>query len=340
MDKKYYTASQAATIFGIKLSNECREVDKIHPALISEYYLNLIDRHSPQTDPIWQQVMPHDAELNDSELIEDGLGEITQSPTSRLIHRYADRAVLLTTGRCSTRCRFCFRKRAWRQGGELADISDSELEAAINYLNHNRQIREVLISGGDPLMLSNQRLATIIDAINGIGTVEVIRLASRIPVTMPQRIDHELIKLLAAAGNGWFITHFNHPHELTESSASVCRALINHGIPVLNQTVLLKGINDHADILEKLFSNLVKIKVKPHYLFHIDPVYGVWHFATGIKRGLEIMRELRPRLSSLATPTFAIDLPAGGGKVNLQPDYRSENGFTTIDGRVIEHPGF
>ncbi|MCF6177279.1 MAG: KamA family radical SAM protein [Victivallaceae bacterium] len=336
---KYYTASQAAEMFNIELPDECREVDKIYPALISEYYLNLIEREDPQTDPIWQQVMPHSAELADDGMIEDGLGEVAQSPTSRLIHRYADRAVLLTTGRCATRCRFCFRKRAWRHGGELGDISDSELDDAIDYLKANNQLREVLISGGDPLMLSNRRLQTIIDKINTVQSIEVIRIASRIPVTWPQRINRELIDILSAAGNIWFLTHFNHPQEITEQSTAACQALINAGIPVLNQSVLLKGINNSAGILEELFRKLVKIKVKPHYLFHIDPVHGVWHFATGIKRGLEIMRELRPRLSSLATPIFAIDLPDGGGKVNLQPNYRTTNGFTAIDGRIIEHPG-
>ncbi len=336
---KYYTASQAAEMFNIELPDECREVDKIYPALISEYYLNLIEREDPQTDPIWQQVMPHSAELADDGMIEDGLGEVAQSPTSRLIHRYADRAVLLTTGRCATRCRFCFRKRAWRHSGELGDISDSELDDAIDYLKANNQLREVLISGGDPLMLSNRRLQTIIDKINTVQSIEVIRIASRIPVTWPQRINRELIDILSAAGNIWFLTHFNHPQEITEQSTAACQALINAGIPVLNQSVLLKGINNSAGILEELFRKLVKIKVKPHYLFHIDPVHGVWHFATGIKRGLEIMRELRPRLSSLATPIFAIDLPDGGGKVNLQPNYRTTNGFTAIDGRIIEHPG-
>jgi lysine 2,3-aminomutase len=336
---EYFTASQATEKFGVEFSEACREVDKIYPALISEYYLNLIDRKQLHTDPIWRQVMPDADELADDGMIEDGLGEVAQSPTARLIHRYPDRAVLLTTGRCATRCRFCFRKRAWRHGGELGDISDSELDDAIDYLREHSQIREVLISGGDPLMLSNQQLQTIIEKINTVKSIDAIRIASRIPVTWPQRIDHELIDILSAAGNIWFLTHFNHPHEVTEQSTDVCRRLINAGIPVLNQTVLLKGINDDAAVLEELFRKLVKIKVKPHYLFHVDPVHGVWHFATGIKRGLEIMRELRPRLSSLATPTFAIDLPDGGGKVNLLPNYRTANGFTAIDGRIIEHPG-
>jgi lysine 2,3-aminomutase len=340
MEGKYYTALQVAKIFNIKLTDKCREVDKIYPALISDYYLKLIDQDQLQQDPIWRQVMPAVDELVEDGMIEDGLGEIAQSPTSRLIHRYADRAVLLTTGRCATRCRFCFRKRTWRHGEQLNDISDGELDDAINYLSKNSQIREVLVSGGDPLMLSNQRLQTIIEKINKVKSIDAIRIASRIPVTQPQRLNHELIDILSTAGNIWFLTHFNHPQEITEQSIASCQALVNAGIPVLNQTVLLKGINDNADILEELFSKLVKIKVKPHYLFHVDPIHGVWHFATGIKHGLEIMRELRPRLSSLATPTFAIDLPHGGGKVNLQPDYHTTNGFTTIDGRIIEHPGW
>lgn len=336
---KYVTASQAAAMFNIELSDDCHAVDEIYPALISDYYLNLIDRNNPETDPIWRQVMPHSDELIDYGMTEDGLGELPQSPTARLIHRYSDRAVLLTTGRCATRCRFCFRKRNWRNGAALADINNRELDDAIDYLSNNSQIREVLISGGDPLMLSNSRLKAIIDRINTVPHIAAIRIASRIPVTWPQRVDHQLIEILSAAGNVWFVTHFNHWREITEWSTAVCRKLISSGIPVLNQTVLLKGVNDNAEILEELFCKLVKIKVKPLYLFHIDPVHGVWHFATGIQRGLEIMRQLRSLLSSLATPTFAIDLPAGGGKVNLQPDYRTPKGFIAIDGREIEHPG-
>jgi lysine 2,3-aminomutase len=336
---KYSTASQVAELCGVELPDDCHEVDQIYPALISDYYLSLIDRKNPYNDPIWRQVMPDPAELADDGMFEDGLGELPQSPTSRLIHRYSDRVVLLTTGRCATRCRFCFRKRAWRQDNELTDISDNELVDAIGYLKANPQIREVLISGGDPLMLNNGRLQSIIDRINAVQHIDAIRIASRIPVTWPQRIDNELVDIFSKAGNIWFVTHFNHSREVTEQSTDVCRRLINAGIPVLNQAVLLKEVNDNADTLAELFRKLVKIKVKPHYLFHVDPVHGVWHFATGIKRGLEIMQELRQRLSSLATPTFAIDLPDGGGKVNLQPDYRTENGFTAIDGRIIEHPG-
>lgn len=217
----------------------------------------------------------------------------------------------------------------------MREISDTELNAVCEYLLKHPEVREILISGGDPLMLSTGRLHDILLRISRITSIDIIRLGTRIPVVMPSRIDNELIVILGSFSNLWLATHFNHPRELTEESLAVCNRLIRQGIPIINQTVLLKGINDDADLLADLFRTLAKNKIKPHYLFHVDPVKGNGHFRTGIDRGLQIMRELRNRISSVATPTFAIDLPGGGGKVPLQPDYRTPLGFESIDGRYI-----
>ena len=317
-----------------------QNVEKKYPLLVSDYYLNLIDGSAEniEHDPIWRQCMPSADELKDEKSDFDPLAEEVQMPVPRLIHRYPDRAVLLTTGKCATRCRFCFRKRTWTDGKELTDISKSELAEVCAYLRATPAISEVLISGGDPLMLSCEKIKFILDELSSIESISILRFSSRVPVTLPELVSPEIIKMLASYSGLWFMTHFNHPHELTGESISVCQQLIKAGIPVLNQTVLLKGVNDDSVILEDLFRQLIAIKIKPHYLYHVDPVRGVRHFATGINKGLEILKEFRSKLSSLAVPTFAIDLPEGGGKVALQPDYHCDNKYpSVIDGHMIEY---
>ena len=334
------SAAEAARLLNAALPEQCNAVEQLYPVQITPYYLNLIDRVNPAGDPVWKQCMPDAGELLDPDASFDPLAEETQMPVSRVIHRFADRIVLLVTGRCAVKCRFCFRKRTWRTGAELPDISNQELEDACRYLKANPQIHEVLISGGDPLMLSTYRLHEILKKLVSTGTISVIRIGSRVPVTWPERIDTKLVSMLAGFDGLWLMTHFNHPAEVTPESAAACRKFVKAGIPVLNQTVLLRGVNDDAAVLEKLFRELIRIQVKPHYLFHVDPVRGVRHFATGIEKGLEMLRAFRPRLSSLAVPAFAIDLPEGGGKVALQPDYRCGDGFVSINGgKVVKYPG-
>ena len=191
-------------------------------------------------------------------------------------------------------------------------------------------VKKILLKA-DELGLETIAITEHVTNPDDIKNIDIIRIASRIPVTMPSRIDKKLIKILSKYTGLWFVTHFNHPAEITPQSIDACRRIINSGIPILNQTVLLKGINDSADILEDLFRKLVRIKVKPHYLFHVDPVKGVKHFATGIDCGLDIIRKFRSQLSSIAVPHFAIDLPEGGGKVALQPNYAQDGGFLSID---------
>ncbi len=319
----------------LKFSEEEKKAAELYPFLASGYYLGLIGKDR-KNDPVFKQCFPDSRELlSKKELSEDPLAEEIQMPVANLIHRYKDRVVLLVTNKCAVHCRFCFRKRKWKRGNSAGDISDDNLQEACKYISMHTGIREVLVSGGDPLMLSTGRLKTILDRISGIQTVDTIRIGTRIPAVLPARIDRPLVKMLSNVRGLWIMTHFNHPAEVTKESGLVCLSLVKAGIPLLNQTVLLKGVNDHAGILEELFRGLVKIKVKPHYLFHTDPVEGSSHFRTGIRKGLEIMRELRPVLSSLGTPIFAIDLPDGGGKVPLQADYRSGKKYSGINGRKI-----
>jgi len=339
-NKLIVSTEQAVRALKVQPPADYTDVEKKYPLLVSEYYLNLIDRNAEdiENDPIWRQCMPSSDELKDEDSALDPLAEELQMPVPRLIHRYPDRAVLLTTGKCATRCRFCFRKRTWTDGNELSDISQAELSKVFAYLRATPTISEVLISGGDPLMLSCEKLAYILDELSSIKSISVLRLGTRIPVTLPALMKPETIKMLASYPGLWLMTHFNHPRELTDESITLCREIIKSGIPILNQTVLLKGVNDDAETLEKLFRQLIAIKVKPHYLYHVDPVRGVRHFATGINKGLEILKEFRTKLSSLAVPTFAIDLPEGGGKVALQAQYCCNDKYPSIiDGHLIEY---
>lgn len=328
--KIFLSANEACQTAGLPVSQGTEQVEKLYPTLVNSYYLSLTDPALGENDPIRKQWHPDLQELEDADSSTDPQAESEYSPVERVIHRYRDRIVLLVTGKCAMRCRFCFRKRTWTTGNYLADITDEQLENAVSYLKKHPEIKEILISGGDPLMLPVERLKTILDTVTAVPDIEIIRVASRLPAVMPGAISQEKIALLSQYPCIWLATHFNHPKELTEEAKDLCRRFVSSGIPVINQTVLLKGVNDNAEILEELFRGLVKLKVKPHYLFHVDPVRGVRHFATGIEKGLDILHTFRSRLSSLAVPTFAIDLPEGGGKIALQPEYRKDGLFPDI----------
>ncbi|MEI6056339.1 MAG: KamA family radical SAM protein [Lentisphaerota bacterium] len=334
MGKFISSLKDASEKLGVTFDENLYQVEKEYPFLISEYYLNLIDKKYPLSDPIFVQSFPSVGEINitDKTLTDDPQCEKDFVPVPRLVHRYNDRALILATNRCSTFCRFCFRKRYWKADSKREDISTKELNRILSYLKEMKSLEEVIISGGDPLMLSDAKLKLILDSIHSIPHIKTIRLASRIPVTFPERITDKLVKLLSKYDNLWFVTHFNHPNELTKNSLDACRKITSSGIPMLNQTVLLKGINDSPETLRELFRELAANRIKPYYLFHVDPVCGVTHFATGIEKGLEIMRYFRKNLSTLATPQFAIDLPEGGGKVSLQPDYSSgDKSFSSVE---------
>ncbi len=337
--KIYNHSTAALAALSLPARPELALDDAQYPVRISDYYLNLIDRNLGSGDPIYKQCIPDPAELADSSSSFDPLSEVEQMPVPRLIHRFTDRAVLLVTSNCLTHCRFCFRKRGWMAGVHEPDISDSELAEVVNHLRSTPEITEILISGGDPLTLGLKRIAEIIAALQSAGTLQTLRVATRLPVVAPDVITPELADYLGSVPGLWIATHFNHPREITAASSAALTRLVRSGVPVVNQTVLLKGVNDQAEILEELFRSLIALRVKPHYLFHVDPVRGVRHFATGIQCGLDILRAFRPRLSSLAVPTFAIDLPEGGGKVSLQPDYRVDGKFSDIrDTRLIDYP--
>ena len=333
---KFFTSCRKALDFyGIEIPENTEKVEKVYPALLNEYYLALIDWENFPDDPIARQAFPDIAELADETSSFDPLAEEEQMPVPRLIRRFKDRVVILANSHCAMRCRFCFRKREWANGASLPPITDKELNSISGFLQEHPEIREILLSGGDPLMLNEKRLLEILWQLKKIPSIDIIRVASRIPVVWPQRITESLAQELGNIPGVWFATHFNHPREITPESSAACTMLIKAGVPVINQTVLLKKVNDRPEILEELFRKLVALRVKPHYLFHVDPVRGVRHFATGIDCGLEILSSFRATLSSLAVPTFAIDLPEGGGKVALQPDYRIDGKYPDIHGRKL-----
>lgn len=289
---------------------------------IPPYYFSLIDPHNPD-DPIRLQSVPSPLERENPSgyELEDPLEEDKDSPVPGLTHRYPDRVLLVATHVCSMYCRFCTRKRATMVRGGWDAISRDD-ERMIDYIREHTEIRDVILSGGDPLTLPLGKLRFFLESLAAIPHVDVIRIGTRVPVTLPQRLfDPELVELLATAEKVWIQTHFNHSHEITPEAARVCKTLLRAGMPVNNHTVLLKGVNDSLDEMRRLMRALLRIKVRPYYLFHCDPVIGAGHFRTSVWKGLEIMEGLRGHLSGLAIPTYVVDSPHGGGKIPLMPNY-------------------
>jgi lysine 2,3-aminomutase len=289
------------------------------PLRITPYYLSLIDRDDPRC-PIRRQVVPRRAEATDApgDLI-DPLGEETHTAAPMLVRRYPDRALLLATDQCAIYCRFCTRSRL--VGGGKGPAPASQLDEALAYLEGEPQIRDVILSGGDPLTVSTRRLVELVARLRAIPHVEIIRLATRVPVALPQRITGELVAALRPFHPLWVMTHFNHPLELTPEARAACERLVDGGFPVMNQTVLLRGVNDDADTLETLFRGLVRSRVKPYYLHQMDPVRGTAHLRTPIATGIAILEALQGRLSGIAIPKLIVDAPGGMGKVPIAPDY-------------------
>jgi lysine 2,3-aminomutase len=317
-----------------------QKVTELYPYRTTPYYASLVNKENISNDPVLKQFFPDLQERDNQSVfqLDDPLCEEAQMPVKHLIHRYNDRAVLLTTNACAVFCRFCMRKRKWQKNQQTTKITEEELDSVVSYLHAHSEIRELLISGGDPLMLTDRELQTILNAVSEVSSLQILRIGTRIPVVLPSRIDENLAELFAGFRGLWVATHFNHPNELTHQALKACSLFINKGVPVVNQTVLLKGINDNFQVLEKLFSTLAANRIKPLYLFHIDPVAGNEHFATGIEKGKEIMEALRNRISSIATPVFAIDLPDGEGKVPITPDYTEDNNtFKGLSGKFIKY---
>lgn len=302
-----------------KEKEDIRAVAKHFKILISPYYLSLINPEDPE-DPIRKQAIPSIDELIDFTGTPDPLEEEMDEVVPCLVHRYPDRALLITTNFCTTYCRHCTRKRLLGKGGSIKTYY--EFEKVLNYLRKHPEITDIILSGGDPLTLPLPRLKFILDSLKGIPSVEIVRIGSRVPVTMPMRLfDQELLSLLSNYDFLWLNTHFNHPNEITEYSKKAVLNLLKCGIPVNNQTVLLKGINDDVETMRKLFKGLLKIKVRPYYLFHCDPTKGVQHFRTSVYKGIEIIEGLRGHISGLAIPTYVVDAPHGGGKIPVMPNY-------------------
>lgn len=289
---------------------------------IPPYYFSLINPDDPN-DPIRLQSVtsPLEAENPSGFELEDPLEEDKDSPVPGLTHRYPDRALLVTTHVCTMYCRFCTRKRATMVRGGWDAINRND-ERMIEYVRNHPEIRDVIVSGGDPLTLPYAKLKFFLDHLKAIPHVDVIRIGTRVPVTLPQKLyDPQWIDLLASAEKVWIQTHFNHPREITPEAKRVCNALLRAGMPVNNHIVLLKGVNDSLETMRDLCRALLRIKVRPYYLFHCDPVIGAGHFRTSVWKGLEIMEGLRGHMSGLGIPTYVVDSPHGGGKIPLMPNY-------------------
>jgi lysine 2,3-aminomutase len=286
------------------------------PYGVSRFYAGLARSRDPHADPIAAQFVPTAAEQAHLPYESpDPIGDTRYLVTERLVHHYRDRALLLVSDRCATYCRFCFRRHFTGNGG--GQISGAQLDDACRYLSRTREVKEVLLSGGDPLMLPDRELEKVIARLKEVDPAYILRVCTRMPVVLPSRVTADLARMLGSFGSVWAVVHANHPRELTGEFRAAVRLLLGAGVPVLNQSVLLRGVNDAADALEELFRGLVQAGVKPYYLFQGDLASGTAHFRVPMSRGLELMKELRGRLSGLALPTYAVDLP-GGGKVPVE----------------------
>ncbi|PLX85422.1 MAG: lysine 2,3-aminomutase [Desulfuromonas sp.] len=328
-------AAQLAERFAVEV-DVLQAVIERYPMRITPYYFNLIEQAD---DPIWRQCVPDPAELAEGGLV-DPLAEESLSPVPAVIHRYPDRVVLLASNNCASYCRFCTRKR--KVGCATHGVSFREQRDGIAYIAETPQIRDVILSGGDPLLLPDVVLRDLLERIHAIPHVETIRIGTRMPTTLPQRITVELCAVLKRFHPLFINTHFNHPRELTVEAVEACGRLADAGISLGNQTVLLKGVNDHPETIAQLFRGLLKMRVRPYYLHQMDLTSGTAHFRTPLQTGLDIMRALRGPVSGMASPHYVVDLPGGKGKVPLQPEYLDRSGtmpgIWTPDGERVSYP--
>ena len=290
------------------------------PVAVTPYYASLLDPDN-SSQPLRRTVIPTAAErIRTRGENEDPLGEEKDTPVPGLVHRYPDRVLFLLTDTCSTYCRYCTRSRIVG-GPKDRSLSTDRWNRAIKYIESNESIRDVLLSGGDPLTLPDDTLEWILSRLRRIPHVEVVRIGTKAPVVMPQRITPALCRMLSRFHPLWVSIHFTHPAELTDEVKQACEMLANAGIPLQSQTVLLAGINDDVETMRRLFHGLVRMRVRPYYLYQCDPIIGSGHFRTPVEKGLKIIRGLRGHTSGFAVPTYVIDCPGGGGKVPLMPDY-------------------
>ena len=311
------------------------------PISVTPYYLSLCDPTDPEC-PIRKQCVPRaDEAIAVKGDLADPLGEEAHEVAPHLIQRYPDRVLLIATDQCGVYCRFCTRSRIVGDGGGARSMT--ALEPAFQWLSAHPEVRDVIISGGDPCIMSTERITRLLTRLRKIDHIDYVRLATRAPVTLPQRITDELCRAIRQSHeSAWIMTHFNHPKELTPDAQEACGRLADAGLPVMNQSVLLRGINDDPDTLERLFRGLVRARVRPYYLLQMDPVRGTGHLRTPLRRGVELMRALQGRVSGIALPKLIVDTPGGLGKVPVGPNYvvSQDNGVTVLEtfrGDLVEY---
>lgn len=343
--ERFITIDEVSKIFDLD-KDELKKICSNYPMRIPDYYLSLIKEKG---DGVYKQCIPSSAEIYDICGEEDPLHEEPEHQKRKnvpclLTHRYPDRVLFRISNSCAMYCRFCTRKR------KVGDINKNptweEMAKAILYIKQHQEIRDVILSGGDPLMLPNKLLEKIIKAIHSIISKRengIIRIGTRIPCVLPQRITEELCDILKKYHPIYINTHFNHPNEITPESRKACEMLANAGIPLGNQTVLLKGVNDNPETMKKLMLGLLSMRVRPYYIYQCDPVKGANHFRTRVEKGLEIYKSLRGHTSGLAVPQFVIDAPGGGGKIPLLPEYvqsidNEKVVLKNYEGNIHEYP--
>ncbi len=308
---------------------------------ITPYFFNLIDREDPNC-PIRRQIIPREEEMTVSpgEML-DSLGEDSHSPVPGLVHRYPDRVLFLVTDRCASYCRYCTRSRL------VSNAQDynfhPEYEQGLRYIEAHPEVRDVLLSGGDPLLLSDRKLDHLLGRLRAIKHVEFIRIGSRIPIFLPQRITPDLCEILKKHGPIWMSIHVNHPKEATAELRAACERLSFVGVPLGNQSVLLKGVNDDVDVMKALVHRLLRMRVRPYYLYQMDLITGGSHFKVDVRKGIEIIKALRGHTTGYAVPQYVIDAPGGGGKVPINPDYvekitDDEIVFRNYEGEQFRYP--
>ena len=307
--------AQLEQITGKALNGNAGNAALVYPLAITPYYLSLT-KFNAENDPILAQCVPDNRELSASKgALADPLKEDAHTPVAKLVHRYPDRCLAIVTETCATYCRHCNRKRFWSTSPQIS--LKTRLAKMLRYISASPQIREVIISGGDPLIFDDTTLESLLSSFNAIPHVEVLRIGSRVPVVMPMRITKGLCRILKRCRPLWLNTQFNHPNEITHEAARACEMLLVAGIPVSNQSVLLKGVNDSADVMRNLLYGLQQISVRPYYLFHCDPVKGCEHFRTNINTGMKMMDEIRRQCSGLSLPQYVLDVPGKTAKIPL-----------------------
>ncbi len=342
MRNRIRSYEQLVRVFpALKKRKELQGVMDKYPMAITPYYASKI-QETNYSDPIFALSVPHIQELSDSAcLSDDPLEEHCDMPVPGLVHRYRDRALVIATTMCSMYCRHCTRKRI--TGMRENSISTRRMKQIVEYLRLHPEITDVIVSGGDPLTMPDSVIDMVLSSLRSVSSVEVIRIGTRVPVVLPMRITEDLVNIIRKYHPVWINTHFNHSAELTPEARAACARLADAGIPLGNQTVLLKGINDSPQIIEKLCRTLVKNRVRPYYLYQCDLVRGVEHLRTSVRKGIEIMEYMRGRVGGIAIPTFVVDVPHGGGKIPVLPNYiismsESYTVFRNYEGMIVSYP--